>query len=72
LFHGPGFNNWDLALHKLTRIGERTALEFRAELFNAFNHVQFTNPNGDIGGNFGQVTSARDARIGQMALKVSF
>ena len=71
-FHGPGFNNWDLALHKLTRIGERTALEFRAELFNAFNHVQFMNPNGDIGGNFGQVTSARDARIGQMALKVSF
>jgi hypothetical protein len=71
-FHGPGFNNWDLALHKLTRIGERTALEFRAELFNAFNHVQFTNPNGDIGGKFGQVTSARDARIGQMALKVSF
>jgi hypothetical protein len=71
-FHGPGFNNWDLALHKLTRIGERTALEFRAELFNVFNHVQFMNPNGDIGGNFGQVTSARDARIGQMALKVSF
>src|SRR5216683_3451641 len=53
-FHGPGFNNWDLALHKNTRIGERTAVEFRAEFFNVFNHAQFMNPNGDIGGNFGQ------------------
>jgi hypothetical protein len=72
-FHGPGFNNWDLALHKNTRIGERMAMEFRAELFNVFNHAQFTNPSGDINGsNFGQITNARDPRIGQMALKFSF
>ena len=72
-FHGPGFNNWDLALHKNTRIGERMALEFRAELFNVFNHAQFTNPRGDINGSdFGQITNARDPRIGQMALKLSF
>jgi len=72
-FHGPGLNNWDLALHKNTRIGERMAMEFRAELFNVFNHAQFTNPSGDINGsNFGQITNARDPRIGQMALKLSF
>jgi hypothetical protein len=28
-FHGPGINNWDMALHKNTRVTEKTALEFR-------------------------------------------
>ena len=74
-FHGPGFNNWDMAFLKNTMIGERMALEFRAEFFNIFNHAQFEfdNSNGDVvGSNFGQVTSARDPRIGQFALKFSF
>jgi len=72
-FHGPGFNNWDLAVRKNTMIGERMALEFRAEFFNIFNHAQFENPDGDVvGSNFGQVTSARDPRIGQFALKFAF
>ena len=30
-FHGPGFNNWDFGLHKVTRITERTSLLIRAE-----------------------------------------
>ena len=74
-FHGPGINNWDLALHKNTPITERTNLEFRAELFNAFNHAQFMvlgAVSGDIDGNLGQVSAARDGRIGQLALKLSF
>ena len=69
-FHGPGLNNFDFALHKFTPITERTSLEFRAEFFNIFNHAQFTNPSGDItSSTFGQVTSARDPRIGQVALE---
>jgi hypothetical protein len=71
-FHGPGINNWDLALHKDTRIGESSALEFRLEFFNVFNHAQFTNPDGEINSSFGQVSGARDGRIGQAALKFSF
>jgi len=72
-FHGPGINNWDLALHKTTRITEKSALEFRAEYFNVFNHAQFTSPSGDVNaGNFGQVTGVRAPRIGQVALKFSF
>jgi len=48
-------------------------LEFRAEFFNVFNHAQFENPRGDINGSdFGKITNARDARIGQGALKLSF
>jgi hypothetical protein len=72
-FVGPGLNNTDLALHKFTRITERFGVEFRAEFFNVFNHAQFQNPGGDINSsNFGLVTSARDPRIGQLALKLQF
>ena len=72
-FHGPGLNNWDLAAHKVTNISERLKLEFRAELFNVFNHAQFYPPSGTIGtSTFGDVTSAAAPRIGQMALKFYF
>jgi hypothetical protein len=72
-FHGPGLNNFDFAIHKFTPITERTSLEFRAEFFNIFNHAQFTNPSGDItSSTFGQVTNARDPRIGQVALRLNF
>jgi hypothetical protein len=72
-FHGPGLNNWDLAIHKNTAITERLKTEFRFELFNAFNHAQFFNPTGTFtSGNFGNVTQARDPRIGQFALKFIF
>jgi len=49
-FYGPGINNFDLALHKVTKITESKTLEFRFETFNTFNHAQFY-PNGSIGGN---------------------
>jgi outer membrane receptor protein involved in Fe transport len=72
-FHGPGWNNWDIALLKDLRITESKALEFRVELFNAFNHAQFNNPDGNIlDSTFGVIQSARDARIGQLALKFTF
>ena len=68
---GPGFLNTDIALEKSTRITESTALEFRAEFFNVFNHAQFNNPSGNFSsGTFGIVTSARDPRIGQLSLKM--
>ena len=44
-FHGPGINNWNMAFHKGTPITERVNLEFRAELFNIFNHAQFVAPS---------------------------
>jgi Carboxypeptidase regulatory-like domain len=75
-FSGPGINNFDMALLKDTQITERTSVQFRAEAFNIFNHAQFNNPSGDINnsgaGGFGFVTSARDPRIMQLALKVLF
>lgn len=79
-FHGPGLNNWDMALLKDTHIGERFDLQFRAEFFNIFNHTQFLTPIGITGfssglptsGSFGIVTGAANPRIGQLSLKFNF
>jgi carboxypeptidase family protein len=69
-FHGPGTQNWDLALQKVTRLRESMSIQFRAEFFNAFNHANFSNPSGSFtSGNFGLVTGAGPGRIGQMSLK---
>ena len=55
------------------RITESKIVQFRFEFFNVFNHAQFNNPNGTItNANFGKVTSARGARVGQLALKFLF
>jgi hypothetical protein len=72
-FHGPGINNFDMALAKNTNITETKQLQFRVEAFNLFNHAQFSNPTGEINSSqFGLVTSARAARILQLGLKFLF
>ena len=47
IIRGPGFQNWDISLFKIFPISEARRLEFRAEFFNAFNHLnpEFANPN---------------------------
>ena len=37
VLRGPGINNWDLSLTKTTMITERQSIQFRVELFNAWN-----------------------------------
>jgi hypothetical protein len=79
-FHGPGTNNWDMALLKNTDISERVNLQFRAEFFNVWNHTQFLGPSGITGftagvansGSFGYVAGAQSPRIGQLSLKLYF
>ncbi len=72
-FHGPGLNNFNMALAKTTKITESKELQFRVEAFNLFNHAQFYNPSGEINSStFGVVTSARDPRIMQLGLKFGF
>ncbi|HXN53459.1 MAG TPA: carboxypeptidase regulatory-like domain-containing protein [Candidatus Acidoferrum sp.] len=71
---GPGINNWEIAFLKITPLSERFKLEFRGELFNVFNHAQFFQPDGNFtdGSDFGRVKRARDPRLIQFALKLSF
>jgi hypothetical protein len=74
VLRGPGVNNWDLGIFKNVAITERLRLEFRYEMFNAWNHPQFNSPSTDLEDRttFGKLTSAHDPRISQFVLKVSF
>ncbi len=71
---GPGFHRLDVSFFKNIPIKERITLQFRAEMFNIFNHPNFNAPN--FGGNgvvaisnsgnfnsstFGEIGSTRDA-----------
>ena len=79
---GPGFQNWDISLFKAFPLNERSRFEFRAEFFNAFNHVNpdFADPNAfveniatELGSpGFGQAQAAREPRFIQFALKFYF
>jgi hypothetical protein len=69
-FSGPGIVNTDFALMKSIQIRESMSFLIRGEFFNIFNHTQFNNPVGNFSSSqFGEVTSARDPRIGQVSAK---
>mgnify|MGYP000952189329 CR=1 FL=1 len=77
----PGAFNIDFSLIKDTRIRERFKLQFRAEAFNLTNRVNLglandnfsAGPDGrNASATFGTVNSSRDARVGQLALKLYF
>ncbi|MEW6730237.1 MAG: TonB-dependent receptor [Acidobacteriota bacterium] len=44
----PGFNNWDIAVVKNFKVGEKYNVRFRVDMFNAFNHPQFTVGGGTV------------------------
>ena len=46
---GPGIDGTDLAVQKLTSLGESRTLQFVFQVFNVFNHTQFLNPDGQLG-----------------------
>ena len=70
---GPGTVNFDMALYKNFQVTEGSKFQFRAEFFNIFNHTNFAGVSTVFGaGNFGQVTSARDPRIMEFALRYDF
>jgi hypothetical protein len=62
----------DLALTRSFRLMDRQ-LQFRWEIFNVINHVNFNAPTASLNsGNFGRILSAGDPRIMQFALKYEF
>ena len=86
-FHGPSFVNSDASLSKTTKLTERLGLEMRLEVYNLFNHPNFTTPGEGDGGQgnglftplFGVITSqigrpdgTTGARQLQMAAKLIF
>ena len=80
-FRNPGAVIIDLSVFKNFTITEKLKLQFRAEAFNAPNHVNLGTPNGSFGAGpggtnnndaFGRITSSRDPRLMQLGLKLIF
>jgi hypothetical protein len=46
-WYGPGVNNWDISLSKKTALTERVSFQFRFEVYNIFNRVQFNKPDNN-------------------------
>ena len=71
---GPGYFRWDASLYKNTRITERVNIQFRAEAFNVLNHTNWNNPASTslTSGSYNKITTARDPRQLQLALKLVF
>jgi hypothetical protein len=70
---GPRFVNVDFSLAKTWSILDRSRLEFRWEIFNLTNQVNFDLPNRIFGNpNFGRIFSAKDPRQMQFGLRVGF
>ncbi len=79
---GPRFSNTDFSIIKRTRITELVRVEFRADMFDVFNHPNFGLPNRvAVGGSttFGTITNTRSptgdagsSRQIQFALKFIF
>jgi len=69
---GDGFENVDLAFYKNVSIGS-ARMQFRIELFNAFNHPFFFLPVADLtNANAGAVVRAGDSRQIQLGLKFTY
>lgn len=70
---GPGIANWDVGVQKSFPLwSDSTRLQVRAEMFNAWNHANFLQPNGDSGAgpNFGRISATRPPRLIQLAVKL--
>ncbi|HEY8551152.1 MAG TPA: TonB-dependent receptor [Vicinamibacterales bacterium] len=78
---GPGFLNWDISFTKTIPFGNNRRVQFRTELYNAFNNVQFSSVNTSaqfnaageqINPEFGRYTAALSARRIAFTLRVNF
>ena len=70
---GPGRKVVDISLAKIFSVPHGQQIQFRIEAFNAFNWVNWGNPNGTLGNsNFGIISSAQAAREMQLSLKYVF
>jgi hypothetical protein len=73
ILRGPGLVNWDMSLFKNNRITERMNLQFRWELFNAFNRVNLYDPSTcTCDSRFGAISGAQAGREMQLGLKLLF
>ena len=67
----PGLETFDIGLQKWFHWREYLKLQFRAELFNAFNRANFYSPNASFGDpSFGVISGTTPPRDVQLGLKL--
>ena len=75
-FFGPRLFNADLSLNKAFRITERVNGQFRAELFNAFNHVSLGQPTATVdsptAGQIFSIAALTQMRKWQFGVRLNF
>ena len=70
---GPRRFNMDMGVIRSFRFGGGQQIQFRGEVFNVLNRVHYDDPVSALNsGTFGQIISAGDPRILQLALKYAF
>jgi len=71
---GPGKHKWDISFIKRTQVSrDGNMLELRIQMFNAFNHTNFSTPRTTLGtSEFGKIFGADRAREMEIAIKYTF
>ena len=73
LIDEPGINNWNITMKKGFFFAEGKELEFRGEMFNAFNVTQWGAPTTSLAStSFGRIGSTRPARQLQFGFFFTF
>ena len=73
LFYAPGLINFATSLAKTFRLRERLAFQFRMDVYNTLNHVNWGAPNGNWSSTtFGNITSAGSMRVFELTGRLLF
>jgi hypothetical protein len=67
----PGLQTFDIGIQKWFNLGEYFRLQFRGEMFNAFNRANFYAPDANLGdASFGRISATLPPRDVQFGLKL--
>ncbi|HTV56500.1 MAG TPA: hypothetical protein VMI06_16510, partial [Terriglobia bacterium] len=73
VLQGPDLIDFDFSLLRNFKLNERTQLQFRGELFNAFNRTNLGIPKSTFGAaGFGVISSSGPARVIQLGVQILF
>lgn len=73
IMRGPGVNTWDFSAIKNFNFTDRYRLQWRTDMFNAFNHAQFNPPGNTIGTpQVGRINSTRFSTNRQIQFVLKF
>jgi hypothetical protein len=68
--YGPGFHDWDSGMMKDFPIKNRLNIEFRADVFNMFNHPQFQNGSFQQNLNAGTVANGITTTVNPLVVRL--